>query len=201
MKKHILTLLFCVILLLISCKSNQNSIAKTNFPDFLGNDLDFLGSFKSASETENNNFIKYYEELNLKTIRNEENYEFWIENSFVYSLPTKTENECRVIEVFKRNFLLISKGSCGIATPDFVDRNDVKVLDLNSKKVYTFSLEELKLTRSIEMSKVGYPNSKIYSAIANFDLDLKKIKIYNQSLGMLDVNLTEITKDNKVYKK
>ncbi|MDT0622039.1 hypothetical protein [Croceitalea vernalis] len=166
-------------------------ITEKTFPDFFGNDLDFLGSFKTITETDNGDIINYYEELNLKTVRNKENYEFWIDNLLVHSLPTKANNECRVLEVFKKNFLLISKGSCGIATPDFVDRNDVKVIDLNSNNIYRFSLEELKLTRSIEMANVGYPNSKIYSAIVSFDLESQIIKIYNQSLGILEVNMTE----------
>lgn len=198
MKTNIIKYLLFLVLSLISCKPKQNSVHRTNFPSFFGNELDFLGSFKSSSKTENEQNIFHYDSLNLKTVQNENSYEFWIDHLLVYSMPTKVENECRVIEVFKKNFILISSGSCGIATPDFVNRNNVKVIDLNSSKIYNFSLNDLRLTRSIEMSKIGYPNSKKYFGIVSFDLDFNKMKIYNQYVGTLEIILNEITKPKDI---
>ncbi|WP_353777422.1 hypothetical protein [Winogradskyella sp. 3972H.M.0a.05] len=199
MKTNIITYLLFLAFLLISCKPKQNLVYEISFPGFFGNELDFLGSFKSSSKIENEQKIFHYDSLNLKTVLNEKNYEFWIDNILVYSMPTKIENECRVIEVFKKNFILISSGSCGIATPDFVDRNNVKVIDLNSHKVYNFSLNEFRLTRSIKRSRIGYPNSKKYFGIVSFDLDFNKMKIYNQFSGTLEINLNEITKLNNEH--
>lgn len=198
MKKNII--ICWLLFLLISCKSKYSITPnlRTNLPSFFGNELDFLGSYTSSREIENDTYTYQYNKLNLKTVKKENRYQFWIDDVLIYSIVLNNSNECQIIEVFKNNFILISSGSCGIATPDFIDRNDVKVLDLNSRKVYSFSLSNLRLTRSIEMSKLGYPNSKLYYGILNFDLDLKTIKIYNQFSGVLEIDLNEMTNTNKL---
>ncbi|WP_178984882.1 hypothetical protein [Winogradskyella helgolandensis] len=198
MKKNII--ICWLLFLLISCKSKDNitSNLRTNLPSFFGNELDFLGSYSSSREIDNDIYTYQYNKLNLKTVKKENRYEFWIDDVLIYSIVLNNSDECRIIEVFKKNFILISSGSCGIATPDFIDRNDVKVLDLNSRKVYSFSLSNLRLTRSIEMSKLAYPKSKLYYGILNFDLDFKTIKIYNQFSGVLEIDLYEMTNNNEL---
>ncbi|NRD19610.1 hypothetical protein HNV08_06090 [Winogradskyella eckloniae] len=191
MKTNLITYFLLLTLMVFSCKPKQNLTNKTTFPKFIGNELDFLGSYKTSSEIENEQSIFHYDSLNLKTVRNEIKYEFWIDELLVYSIATDSGNQCRIIEVFKKNFILISSGSCGIATPDFVDRNDVKVIDINSHKIYSFSLNNLRLTRSIEMSKLGYPKSKKYFGVLNFDLESNKLKIYNQYTGVMEIDLNE----------
>ena len=188
--KHLLLL----VILCASCKPIPYKNIKIS--TFYGNDLDFLGSYKTAGEKVNNLYINYYDGLNLKTIRNDSKYEFWIGDSLIYSADSIGIKQCRVIEVFKKNFVLISNSSCAIATPDYVDRHDVKVIDLNSKNTYKFSLNDLRLTRSIEMSKIAYSNSNKYYGILNFDLDSKKVIIYNKFSGSLEIDLTEFTNNS-----
>lgn len=196
MKWNFMKHLLILVLLLISCKPIHYK--KIEIPRFFGNNLDFLGSYKTSGGKEEGLYIGYYDSLNLKTIYSygDKRDEFWIDDSLIYSTEPLGINECRVFEVFKKNFVLISVGSCAIATPDFVGRNNVKVIDLNSKRIYNFSLNDLRLTRSIEMSKIAYPRSNDYFGILNFDLDSKKIIIYNQYSGRLEIDLTEITNNS-----
>ena len=191
MRNKFKTLLLLLFILFASCKTSEKEYTKNRLPQFFGNELDFLSSYRSTSDKDNNKSIVSYESLNLRTVNDNDNYEFWIRDSLVYSMPKKIKDKCRVIEVFKKNFILISNGSCGIATPDYVDRNNVIIIDLNSHHLYTFSLGDLFLTRSIEMANSGYPNSNNYFGILNIDLDSKKIKINNQLKGTLEFDLSK----------
>jgi hypothetical protein len=152
-------------------------------------ELQFLSYFQTSSKKINNTFILEYDDLNLRQIISEFKSEFWINETKLVELPISKNTSCNFNEVFKSNFLVISKASCGSATPDMIERNDVLIVDLNTLKKYKVDFGKLKLTRSKLTLDEFYQNSKDYFYILDINLDNNVIRIENKKIGKLSFRL------------
>ena len=186
MKKILLPFIILIFSLNLSCKSAEyKKVVYPNIPI----ELQFLSHFQTEIENKTDEIVIDYEELKLKQIIKDSQSEFWIGNKKLISVPKSTHGNCYIREVFKKNFLLISKGSCGAAGPDLVERKQVTLIDLNSFKTYEIDFGEFMLTRSKNAVDEFYSNSDKYSAIVDVNIEKSRIRITNNKIGIKTIEM------------
>ncbi|MFP4844605.1 hypothetical protein [Winogradskyella sp. PE311] len=127
-----------------------------------------------------------YEDINLKRMKFDRKTEFWFSNKKIISFESKSPKTstgkgiCHHIEIFKKNFLLIFKDDCWAAGPASVKRDNVLVLDLNTKKVYNTDFGNIQLSMSKSYNDYCCENSKNSFAILYIDLEIEEIIIHNK---------------------
>ena len=188
MKKILLTFIILTFNLIVSCKSTEYK--KAVYPD-IPIELQFLSHFQTEIENKTDKVVIEYGELKLKQIIKDSLSEFWIDEKRLITVPKSSHGNCYTREVFKKNFLLFSKGSCGAAGPDLVERKEVILIDLNSYKIYTIDFGEFMLTRSIKAVDEFYKNSDKYSAILDVDIEKNVIRITNNKIGIKTIEMIE----------
>jgi hypothetical protein len=186
MKKILLPFIILIFNLHLSCKSAEYK--KAVYPN-IPIELQFLSHFQTDIENKTGEVVIDYEELKLKQIIKDSQSEFWIGEKKLITVPSNTHGNCYTREVFKKNFLLISKGSCGAAGPDLVERKQVILIDLNSYKTYKIDFGEFMLTRSKIAVDEFYSNSDKYSAIVNVDIEKNVIRITNNEIGIKAIEM------------
>ncbi|WP_299224241.1 hypothetical protein, partial [uncultured Aquimarina sp.] len=186
MKKILLPFIILILNLNLSCKSAEyKKVVYPNIPI----ELQFLSKFQSDIENRTDEIVIEYDELKLKQVIKDSQSEFWIGGKKLISVPKSTHRNCYIREVFKKNFLLISKGSCGAAGPDLVERKQVILIDLNSYKTYEIDFGEFMLTRSKSAVDEFYSNSDKYSAIVDVDIEKNLIRITNNKIGIKTIEM------------
>jgi len=167
--------------LIIGCKSTAyKKVVYPNIPI----ELQFLSNFQTNIENNSDQIIIEYQELKLREVIKKSNSEFWIDDKKLLTVAKNSFGYCYIREVFKKNFLLVSKGNCGAAGPDLIARNDVILVDLNSYKRYHVDFGEFMLTRSKKVVDELYNNSDKYSAIVDIDIEKDVIRIINNKIGI-----------------
>jgi hypothetical protein len=188
MKRTYFYILIFAFNLLVGCKSTEYK--KAVYPN-IPFELQFLSYFQTDIQNDSDKVVIEYADIKLKQIITESNSEFWVEDKKLIVVPKNTYGNCYTREVFKKNFLLISKGNCGAAGPDLVERQDVIVIDLHSLKKYKVDFGEFMLTRSKEAVNEFYSNSDRYSAILDINLDKGIIRITNNKIGIKSIQMIE----------
>jgi hypothetical protein len=186
MKKILLTFIILIFNLILSCKSAEYK--KPVYPN-IPIELQLLSNFQTDIENKDDEFIIEYRELKLTQKIKDSQSEFWIGEKLLITIPNNSHGNCNIREVFKNNFLLLSKGSCGAAGPDLVERKEVTLIDLISYKTYTIDFGEFMLTRSKKAVDEFYNNSDKYSAIVDIDIERNVIRITNNKIGIKTIQM------------
>jgi hypothetical protein len=186
MKKILLTFIFLIFNLILSCKSAEYK--KAVYPN-IPIELQYLSNFQTDFDNKNNVVIIEYAKLELTQKIKDSKSEFWIGEKLLITIPNNSHGNCNTREVFKNNFLLLSKGSCGAAGPDLVERKEVTLIDLNFHKIYTVDFGEFMLTRSEKAVDEFYKYSDKYSAIVDVDIEKNEIRITNNIIGIKTIEM------------
>ncbi|WP_103068599.1 hypothetical protein [Aquimarina sediminis] len=180
-KNILLPFIILIFNLIVSCKSIEYK--KPEYPN-IPFELQFLSHFRTDMVEKTNEVVIEYEKLKLKRIIKDSESEFWIAGKKVITVPKSSHENCYIREIFKKNFLLISKSNCNAAGPDLIERKEVILVDLNSHKTYTIDFEEFMLTRSKKAVDEFYSNSEKYSAIFDVNVEKRIIRITNNKIGI-----------------
>lgn len=196
-------ILIIFITLFIACSSSKRAVNNNeNMNENIELSLSFLHLYKSSVDTTEDRITIYYDKLNLKEERKDKSFNILLNDQIV--ITGDRNNYQYLFEVFKESYLVISyvKGHSYASGPDLFERDNVLILDLQTRDLSKVSLKGIYLTRSKDFLLKNYYDKEIssedrlntYCSIENINFEKNKLTLYTQDSENKEYEMIKIDK-------